>query len=66
MGGLAIPCQTVAPAKWKKDMRLNTGKDAARAKAAQIWPASAKEFSRVKDDGKAEACLIAAWGNVTR
>jgi len=66
MGGLAIPCQTVTPAKWKKDMRLNTGKDAARAKAAQIWPAHAREFSRVKDDGKAEACLIAAWGNVTR
>ena len=64
MAGLAIPCQTVTPAKWKKDMKLNTGKDAARAKAAQIWPAQAGEFKRVKDDGKAEAALIALWGSM--
>jgi len=62
MAGLAIPCQTVTPAKWKKDMKLNTGKDAARAKAAQVWPAHAGEFKRVKDDGKAEAGLIGLWG----
>ena len=62
LGGLAIPTQTVTPAKWKKDMKLNGGKDAARAKAAQIWPAHAGEFKRVKDDGKAEAALIACWG----
>ena len=62
MAGLAIPCQTVTPAKWKKDMKLNTGKDAARAKAAQVWPGQAGEFKRVKDDGKAEAALIGLWG----
>lgn len=62
MAGLAIPTQTVTPAKWKKDMKLNGGKDAARAKAAQVWPAHAGEFKRVKDDGKAEAGLIALWG----
>jgi crossover junction endodeoxyribonuclease RuvC len=62
MDGLAIPTQTVTPAKWKKDMKLNQGKDAARAKAAQIWPGHAGEFKRVKDDGKAEAGLIALWG----
>lgn len=62
MAGLAIPCQTVTPAKWKKDMKLNTGKDGARAKAAQIWPSQAGEFKRVKDDGKAEAALIGLWG----
>lgn len=62
MAGLAIPTQTVTPGKWKKDMKLNGGKDASRAKAAQVWPASAGEFKRVKDDGKAEAALIACWG----
>lgn len=62
MAGLAIPTQTVTPAKWKKDLKLNGGKDASRAKAAQIWPAHAGEFKRVKDDGKAEAGLIAVWG----
>ena len=62
MAGLAIPTQTVTPGKWKKDMKLNGGKDAARAKSAQVWPAHAGEFKRVKDDGKAEAGLIALWG----
>jgi crossover junction endodeoxyribonuclease RuvC len=62
MAGLAIPTQTVTPGKWKKDLKLNGGKDASRAKAAQVWPAQAGEFKRVKDDGKAEAGLIALWG----
>lgn len=62
MAGLAIPCQTVTPGKWKKAMNLNAGKDAARAKAAQVWPGQAGEFKRVKDDGKAEAALIGLWG----
>lgn len=60
--GLGIPVQTVTPNKWKKAMNLNAGKDAARAKAAALWPAHAGEFKRVKDDGKAEAALIAKWG----
>lgn len=62
MAGLAIPTQTVTPGKWKKDLKLNGGKDASRAKAAQVWPAQAGEFKRVKDDGKAESALIALWG----
>ena len=62
LAGLAIPTQTVTPGKWKKALNLNAGKDAARAKAAQVWPAHAAEFKRVKDDGKAEAGLIAVWG----
>lgn len=62
LAGLAIPTSTVTPARWKKTLQLNAGKDASRAKAAQLWPAHAKEFSRVKDDGKAEAALIAKWG----
>jgi len=55
-------CQLVPPAKWKRDMQLNASKDGSRAKAIQLWPAQAGEFKRVKDDGRAEACLIAKWG----
>ena len=33
-------------------------KDAARSKAIAIWPREAAGFSRVKDHGRAEACLI--------
>lgn len=62
LAGLKVPTYTVPPAVWKRAMNLNGGKDASRAKAAQIWPEHAGEFKRVKDDGKAEACLIARWG----
>ena len=62
LAGMKIPTTTVTPGKWKKALQLNSGKDGSRAKAAQIWPASAGEFKRVKDDGKAEAALIAYWG----
>ena len=62
LAGLGIPVQTVTPSKWKKALSLNAGKDGARAKAAALWPNQAGEFRRVKDDGKAEAALIAHWG----
>jgi crossover junction endodeoxyribonuclease RuvC len=62
LAALGIPCQLVPPAKWKRDMGLNQSKDGSRAKAIAKWPAHAYEFKRAKDDGKAEACLIAAWG----
>ena len=45
----------------KEAERKARAERAARAKAAQIWPAQASEFKRVKDDGKAEAALIACW-----
>ena len=62
LAGLGIPVTTVTPGKWKKALALNAGKDASRAKAAALWPQQAGEFRRVKDDGKAEASLIAYWG----
>ena len=66
LAGLWIPTSTVTPAAWKKALKLNTGKDAARAKAAQLWPQMAGEFKRVKDDGRAEAALIAHWKTVSK
>jgi len=62
LAGLQIQTNTVTPNAWKKAMQLNAGKDASRAKAAQMWPQQAGKFSRVKDDGKAEAALIAEYG----
>ena len=62
LAALEIPVTLVPPAKWKRDMGLNQSKDGSRAKAISKWPAHAGEFKRVKDDGRAEAALIAAWG----
>ncbi len=59
---LEIPTELVRPAKWQKTFGLtNKDKGDSRNLAIQKWPAHAKEFSRVKDDGKAEACLIAEY-----
>lgn len=62
LAALRIPLVLVPPAKWKRDMGLNSSKDGSRAKAIAKWPTQAGEFKRVKDDGRAEAALIAAWG----
>lgn len=62
MAGLGIHIHTVTPNKWKKAMELNAGKDGSRARAIQLWPENAELFKRVKDDGRAEAVLIAEFG----
>lgn len=66
LAGLWIPTSTVTPAAWKKSLKLNAGKDGARLKASQLWPSHAGEFKRVKDDGRAEAALIAQWRFVSK
>jgi len=62
LAGLGVPMSTVTPAKWQRDLNLAKGKDANRARAAQLFPEFAYLFSRVKDDGRADAALIAWWG----
>lgn len=62
LGALAIPVRNVTPAKWKKALGLPADKTAARQRAAELWPARADWFRRVKDDGRAESALIAEYG----
>ena len=51
----------VTPAKWKREMGLSKDKGVSRRKAIDRWPAMARWFARVKDDGRAEAALLALW-----
>jgi hypothetical protein len=51
----------VSPAKWKKALGLSADKGASRRRAIELWPERAQWFARVKDDGRAEAALIAYW-----
>jgi len=51
----------VSPARWKRMLGLSADKGASRRRAIELWPAKAKAFARVKDDGRAEAALIALW-----
>jgi crossover junction endodeoxyribonuclease RuvC len=59
------PTQYVTPAVWKKHFGLNRDKGVSRGLAMQRFPAYADKFNRVKDDGRAEATLIALYGKET-
>lgn len=56
-----IPFREVPPKKWKAAMDLSSSKSASREKAAQAFPAQSDLFRRVKDDGRAEAALLAVY-----
>lgn len=63
LAGKGWPMVTVSPAKWKRDLGLGKDKGSSRAMAARLWPHRAQWFARVKDDGRAEAALLAYWGS---
>jgi len=62
LGTIGAPIRHVTPQQWKKAMRVTADKGTARTRATETWPASAHLFARAKDDGRAEAALIARWG----
>lgn len=57
-----IPLTRVAPATWKRAAGLTKDKSASRRRATELWPRHAGRFARVRDDGRAEAALIARHG----
>lgn len=57
-----VPTFEVDPSAWKKTMRLSTDKNSSRALATQSFPDCSDQWARVKDDGRAEAALIALYG----
>jgi hypothetical protein len=59
---LDIPTFETRPAEWKAALNLNSSKSASREKASQFFPGYAEQWQRVKDDGRAEAALIAWYG----
>lgn len=63
MAGIGVAVKTVRPKVWQKHFRLMHGdKGASRLCAIRLWPGAAQQFARVKDDGRAEACLIGLYG----
>lgn len=65
-----IPFELVAPALWKGIFGIKRSEDETKAEkktdarliAASLYPTHAHMFARVKDDGVAEAALIALYG----
>ena len=65
VGAMKIPVVSVSPTKWKKYFGLSSDKEESRALAISKWPAS-DHFRRKKDDGRAEASLLAVYGAKTQ
>jgi len=57
-----VPFFLVSPTEWKREFRLGPDKQEARVLASRRFPHSAMDFSRVRDDGRAEAALLAVFG----
>jgi len=60
-----IPMQFVTPAKWKGYLGLSKDKGVSRSLASQRFPQQADLFKRAKDDGRAEAALLALYGKLS-
>jgi crossover junction endodeoxyribonuclease RuvC len=57
-----IPVTRVTPAVWKKALGVPAAKDGARARASELLPRHAGMWTRVKDDGRAEAAMLGVYG----
>jgi crossover junction endodeoxyribonuclease RuvC len=70
LAAAGVPIRFLTPPTWKRAVGIAPGrdgaKDAARGEAIRRWPSRAFLFARVKDDGRAEACLIAIAGILRR
>ena len=58
----SIPVREVRPNEWKPALGLSTDKAASRAKADELFPGFCDQWARKKDDGRAEAALLAWYG----
>lgn len=62
---LSLPHDVIQPAVWKRHAGIppGAGKQASIATAVRLLPTAAEHLTRVKDDGRAEALLLAlqAW-----
>jgi crossover junction endodeoxyribonuclease RuvC len=65
LAALDIPTTIVPPTTWQRKVNVRGGKDGSRERAMQLFPKYAHLFSRKKDDGRADAALIAYYGCLT-
>lgn len=60
--GMGLRREFVAAGKWKSDMGVTADKATSLKRIVELEPGMASWFKRKKDDGRAEAALIALWG----
>lgn len=61
VAGMTLPLTLVRPQVWTKALNVSRDKGAHRQAAINLWPQHSDLFSRVKDDGRADAALLAHW-----
>jgi crossover junction endodeoxyribonuclease RuvC len=61
IGALERPRRIIRPQTWTKALEVGADKDAHRAAARRLFPDHADLFARKRDDGRADAALIAWW-----
>ena len=59
--GLGLQTTQVTPQQWMKALKCQRGKDANRQRACELFPQYADMFARKKDDGRADAALLAYY-----
>lgn len=63
LSALDVPVTYITPLGWQKAVNARSGKDGNRQRAAELFPAYAHMFARKKDDGRADAALMAWWAS---
>lgn len=61
LAALKVPTHLIRPQAWKKYFGLSSDKEQSRALAIRLWPVS-ESFRRRRDEGRAEAALLARYG----
>ena len=59
--GLRMQTTVIQPAEWQRKLKCQKGKDGNRQRATELFPAYSQMFARKKDDGRADAALIAYY-----
>lgn len=62
LAGMRYPVTTVSPVTWKRLMQAPRDKKLVRQRATEIFPGCAQDWRLTRDDGLAEAALIAEYG----
>jgi crossover junction endodeoxyribonuclease RuvC len=60
-----VTIHDVPPQVWKRVLKVSGDKDEARARASALFPRHAHQWPLKKHDGRAEASLIALYGQQT-
>lgn len=60
-----IPYTLVEPRVWKAATGVSSDKGTSLAAARKLWPCASDLLRRVKDEARAEAALIARYGQLT-